>query len=116
MTYVATRFLSAGGVLALGLALHLAYCTPLFASEQSGDEAVLRSLTERFFAAHQKKDLDELISLWSEKSPELAATKQSFAAHEKIELKSVSIGKVVVEGERARVRLVVEISAVDGKT
>src|SRR5690348_2726365 len=91
----------------LPLALCLACLMPLVATAQSADEALLRALTEKFFAAYQQKDLDGLMRLWSAKSPDLAASKQSFeqslAAVERIELKSLTIGKLTVDGDKANV-------------
>ena len=54
----------------------LASLHPLHPSVPS-DEADLRALVERFFAAYAQKDLDGFMALWSEKSPEFAARKQT---------------------------------------
>lgn len=51
----------------------LSISAPSFAQTSSADEGSLRRLVERYFAAYEKKDSAELISLWSEKSPDLAA-------------------------------------------
>src|SRR5262249_7579440 len=92
---------------------------PFPAFSQSADETALRNLAEKFFAVYRNSDLDSLIGLWSEKSPDLATNKQSFQqtfAVNKIELKSLKIGKINVENTKATVRVVAEISASDLKT
>jgi CHAT domain-containing protein/Tfp pilus assembly protein PilF/ketosteroid isomerase-like protein len=112
--------LSIVGRWSLLLGLCLACCLPPLAAAQSADEAALRTLTEKFFAAYQAKDLDGLMRMWSAKSADLAAGKQSFeqtfAAVDKAELKSLSIRKLTVDGDQATVRVVVEINAVEAKT
>jgi CHAT domain-containing protein/TPR repeat protein len=104
----------------LPLALCLACCLPLVAAAQSADETMLRTLTERFFAAYQAKDLDGLMLMWSAKSADLAASKQSLqqslAAVEKIELQSLAIRKITVDGDQASLRVALEINAVEVKT
>lgn len=91
---------------------------PVFA--QGDDEAAIRSLVERFFAAYQKKDLDGLMSLWSEKASDFAASKQSlqqtFNDHQTIEVKRLDIGKVTIEGSQGKIELSVEVSAVNART
>jgi CHAT domain-containing protein len=93
---------------------------PHTASAQSpDDDAAGRKLVEQFFDYYQKRDLDALMALWSEKSPEFAARKQEFQqtfAANKIELRRLTIGKIEVNGGKARIRAVAEISAEDIKT
>src|SRR5688572_19858941 len=80
---------------------------PSIAQTPSQDEASFRRLLERYFAAYEQKDLNALIGQWSEKSPDLASNKkslqESFAATQKIEIKSLSIGKIAMDGAKARV-------------
>jgi CHAT domain-containing protein/tetratricopeptide (TPR) repeat protein len=86
---------------------------------QSIDEVALRGLTDKFFAAYQKQDIDALMSLWSEKSPDYATSRQSFQqsfAANKIELKSTTTGKLTINSDKASLRVVVNSSAVDIKT
>lgn len=107
-------------VKSLCLALCILTIIRLPALAQSDDEAKLRSITERFFVAYQKKDITSLMTLWSANSPEYATTKvsfeQTFAGIEEIEMKSLSIGKVSSGGDRASVRVVVELKATDAKS
>lgn len=86
----------------------------------AADEAELRALAQEFYAAYAKKDLDGFLRLWSAKSPELdsrrTATQKLFADHEKIELKSLTVRKVTIDGEKAKLRVNVELNAVETKT
>ena len=103
----------------LKLALCLTLCLPCPARAETTDEAALRALAERFFAAYESRDLDGLMRLWSEKSPESTANKktfqQTFGAN-KIELKGLTIRLVGMENDRARVRVIVEQCLVDSAT
>jgi CHAT domain-containing protein/Tfp pilus assembly protein PilF len=86
---------------------------------QSTDETALRNLTEKFFTAFQKQDIDALMSLWNEKSPDYATSKQSFQqsfAANKIEVKSTMMDKLTVDDDKAILRVVVDSDAVDVKT
>jgi CHAT domain-containing protein len=89
-------------------------------SKSSADEAPLRALVDRFFAAYAKKDLDSFMQLWSAKSPEVDSRRKAmgevFGANGKIELINLSVRNVAIDGEKARVRVIAEISAVDAKT
>src|SRR4030095_2225837 len=86
---------------------------------ETADEAALRALTKQFFTAYESRDLDDLTRLWSERSPKLAAGKKTFQQifdANKIELKRLTIRQVIVENDRARVRIIVEQSLVDAAT
>src|SRR5262245_1589153 len=89
-------------------------------SVSAADEAALRALAQEFYAAYAKKDLDGFLRLWSAKSPELAsrrtAMQKLFSNHEKIELKSIAIPKLTVDGEKANARVEAEINAIEAKT
>src|SRR5262249_28600052 len=106
-------------LLILTLAFCLAPASPV-GSVQSSEESALRELVERFFEAYARKDLAGSMALFSKKSPDYARRKQNmeetFAECEKIEVKSLAIREVKVEGQRALVRVVVEMSALDAKT
>ena len=78
------------------------------ASVPPDEEAALRNLAYEFFTAYANKELEPWMRLWSAKAPALAPRRkqaeQLFATHEKLEVVSLSIGKVTVEGEKASVR------------
>src|SRR5262245_51619376 len=90
------------------------------------DEAALRALVERYFAAYAKKDPDAFMALWSDRSPDFAARReaiqQRFASLEKIEVRSLAVRRLVAEDSGvpgspgASVRVVVDISALAAKT
>jgi CHAT domain-containing protein/Tfp pilus assembly protein PilF len=89
-------------------------------SLQTADEIALRAVVEQFYAVYSKEDLPGFASLWSAKSPDLAARQQAleklFADNDKIEVKSLSTRKAKVEGERASIRAEIELNAVEAKT
>ena len=93
---------------------------PATAAQYSTDEAALRSLAESFFFTWTAKDLDGFLRLWTPKSPDLESRKQEtkklFVDHEKIEVKIVTVYKVTIDGEKARLRVDAEINAVEPKT
>jgi CHAT domain-containing protein/Tfp pilus assembly protein PilF len=90
------------------------------ASPQSSAESAARAVAEKYFPLYAAKDLDGLMSLWSEQSPDLESRKQElqnlFAGYEKIEVKSLAVLRVTIAGEKARLRVDVEINAVEAKT
>jgi CHAT domain-containing protein/Tfp pilus assembly protein PilF len=93
---------------------------PQVATAQSpGDDSVIRKLVEEFFGRYQKSDLDGLISLWSEKSPDVITRRHEFQqtfARTKIRLRKLTIGKTDVNKDKATIRVAVEIEAEDIKS
>jgi CHAT domain-containing protein/Tfp pilus assembly protein PilF/ketosteroid isomerase-like protein len=89
-------------------------------SAQTDDTAAIRKVVEQFFSAYAKEDIEGLMSLWSQDSTELTATKQSFqksvAELSNIEVKNLDIRKVTFEANEAKVRLQFEFNALDAKT
>jgi CHAT domain-containing protein/Tfp pilus assembly protein PilF len=86
----------------------------------AADEVALRALAEGFYSSQAKKDLDGFLQLWSAKAPELAvrriAMQKFFADHEKIEVKGLLIRNMTVEGEKAKLRIELEMNAIQVKT
>ena len=86
----------------------------------ASDNAALRALVEEFYGSYAKKDLDGFLRLWSATSPELAARRETmqklFVDNEKIEVKDLVIRKLAVEGEKAKLRVEVEMDAIEVKT
>ena len=114
------RRLSLIEVCILSLAIFILTCTSLLAfPAQNADEERLRNLTERFFTAYRDKNLNELMRLWNNKSPDYPSNKknfeENFSAVEKIELRSLQINKIKIDGEKASVRVVADINAVEPK-
>src|SRR5262245_23939900 len=86
---------------------------------RSAAESDLRPLVEQYFALYAGKDLDGLLSLWSEKSPEYASLKQSLQGQVASENNSVSlpaISRVKVEGEKASLRATINRTVTDPKS
>ena len=94
--------------------------TPVALKPQSDTETEIRVLIQRYFTAYERKDLNGLSSLWNEKSPEQAATMQSFqqtfAANTTIEMKRLDVQKITFTGDKARACVVIELNAIDAKT
>jgi CHAT domain-containing protein/Tfp pilus assembly protein PilF/ketosteroid isomerase-like protein len=99
----------------------LVTCLPsLVGNAQSDEQASVRHVVEQFFAAFQKKDLPGVIALWSEKSPDLVAGRQTmqqtFARYRTIEVKNPGLDKITVETNKATVQLIGELSVVRTQT
>ena len=102
------------------LSLLFLFCLAPETSAQTTTEVRLRVLVERFFGGYSRKDLDGAMSIWSKNSPDLAAITQrlrrAFAANDKIEFNGLTIKEVKVDGDKAAMRLVVDMKAVDART
>ena len=83
-------------------------------------ETTLRSVVDELFVAYAREDIDGYLKLWSAKSPDLATRRKAledlFAANDKIEVKALAFRKVNVEGDKASVRVALELAAIDSKT
>ena len=94
--------------------------TQRLASATVADEAALRVLVEEFYASYTKQDLDGFLRLWSAKAPELAPRREImqklFVDNEKIEVKGLVIRQMAVEGEKAKLRVELEMNAIEIKT
>ncbi|HEY6333147.1 MAG TPA: CHAT domain-containing protein [Blastocatellia bacterium] len=93
---------------------------PMFASvhAQTVPQSEVRAIAERFLCAYQKKDIEALIALWSEQSPELAATKQAlesaFSEPGGAQVKSFTVSRITLSGDKAAVRIVTEMTGAAG--
>jgi len=80
------------------------------------DEAELRVAAEKYFAALAHEDAEGLGALWSQASPEYEASMKSlrgmFAALDRIEAKDLRVVKSEIGGDRARLLVWIELSAV----
>ena len=95
-------------------------CSPAVRAQAPDDDSVLRDLTRNFFEALREKDFEKLQSFWSAKSPEVATfiadVKKKFAEVGPIQLKSLDITRVTVEGAESAVRVTVDSHATDLKS
>jgi CHAT domain-containing protein/uncharacterized protein HemY len=119
---------SAFRVSSLTLALNLSLICAVFSQTQSSSttstvarssaEPDLRAVVEKYFALYSGKDLDGLMSLWSQKSPDYASFKQNLQgqfATEDYSFTIPAISRVKVEGELASLRATVKLTATDLK-
>jgi len=85
---------------------------------QSADETALRRLVERYYAAFVNNDLKTLLSVMSQESPELAELRNDFVrlAELRIELKSLIVEKITVEGDKGVVSVLVNRAMTHIKT
>ncbi len=115
------RWLSLVVLTALGLQSFVYAQEPAqTSSASSSDESALRALLDQYFAAYARADLEACVRLWSAGSPNLAARKdvldKLFKTNDNIDVKNLAIRKLNTDADRANVRLVVELSAIDVKT
>ena len=84
-------------------------------AQRQEDEVLVREAARKFFEATQRKDLETLRNLWSEKSPDLpvfmARVQQVFASVGDIELRNLAIQRVTLEGTKADLRVTLEMQA-----
>lgn len=88
-------------------------------SSQSADEAALRSLIERFYAACAKKDAPAALALWDDRSPAFIVQKselETLVQSEQVDVSRVTIGEVRVNGDSASVRASANIFAFNSST
>ena len=87
---------------------------------QTADEVAVRSLAEKFFVAFQNKELNPLMSLWTEYSPDHKSSRQffqsTFTRLDKIQIKNLTISRVTFNAGKASVRVACEMTALDAKT
>lgn len=83
------------------------------ATEQGSEESALRAVMEKFFAAHEKKDLAQMLALWSEKSPDYTASRQAFEkrlAEADYGFTQPEISGITITGEKASLRCRVDLT------
>src|SRR5262249_38109444 len=88
-------------------------------SSQPPAEPAVRALVEKYFALYAAKDLDGLMGLWTEKSPDHASLKQNLQrqfATESYSMSLPTISRVKVEGEKLRLRATVNLTVTDLKS
>src|SRR5262245_2252596 len=87
---------------------------PLTETTQSlaNDEPAIRALVGRLFELYERKNLSQLMALWSDKSPFLAESKNTFRgvfnAYEKIASRNFEIRLIKVDGEQTTLRVMAE--------
>src|SRR5262249_10911204 len=90
------------------------------AEPAAADQAAVRQVIERFFAAYAKKDLDAFMALWSPTAPDLdkrrGFMKTIFAETGPITVKDLTVIRTTVDGATAQLRARVELAGNDAKT
>ncbi len=106
-------------ILPLALILAALPSSPCAADGDADDKAI-RDLAGRFFDAYASKDLDAIMALWSEKSPDYEARKKTmaglYAQTGPIGLKSMEVVRLRRDGGAASVRVRAELTGNDLKT
>lgn len=111
MTFISQRKRSLSALFVLS---YLLIWLPVNAGAQNDDQAAVRRVVEQLFAACQREDLAGVMALWSEKSPDLVAnrqsTQQTFAIYHIVAVKSLDLNKITVQADTAIVQLIAELS------
>ncbi len=93
--------------------------SPAPAIQDSLDQEALRTLVEKYFALYAAKDLDGLMGLWSEKSPDRSTFKQNMErqfATESYSLGLPTISRVKVEEDKVSLRATAHLTVIDLKS
>jgi CHAT domain-containing protein/uncharacterized protein HemY len=89
------------------------------AARAAPEEAALRAVTEKFFTAYAGKDLEGIMALWSEKSPDLASARQKFRQELNsgdYRFTSPAFSRLKSFPDKTSFRLTIEQTAIDPKT
>ena len=107
-------------IVAMACALALGKGPRFVSGIQSTSQSEIRTLTENFFAAIQHKDIEAVSAFWSNDSKEKreATEKLSvlFGSVREVQVKSVALTKLTLEGEQATACVSTQIDAMDAKT
>src|SRR5215510_6373862 len=89
------------------------------AIQDSSDQEALRAIVEKYFALYAAKDLDGLMELWSEKSPDRSSLKQNLErqfATEGYRSSLPTISRVKVEEDKVSLRATAHLTVIDLKS
>src|SRR5215475_14138451 len=112
-------------LLASSLSLSGAVFSPVQSSasvlnaSQSSAETEARALAEKYFALYAAKDLDGLMGLWSEKSPDRSSFKQNLErqfATESYSLSLPTISRIKAEEDKVSLRATARLTVIDLKS
>jgi CHAT domain-containing protein/Tfp pilus assembly protein PilF len=102
------------GILTLTWPVCINHPLGVYSLAQSNDGDAIRTLVQRLLESYQRKDLESLISLSSQKSPLLAENKKifqgEFAAYKKIIVKGFNISQMKIDGKIATLRVAAEMA------
>ncbi|HLN02965.1 MAG TPA: CHAT domain-containing protein [Bryobacteraceae bacterium] len=99
-----------------GLAIAVVLCvSPIRVAAQQPDEAGIHLLAQKLRSAYGAKDLDAILSLWSDSSPQRAAardaTQKLLSAGSGVEIRESTVRAPEFDGDHARLRIEREITA-----
>src|SRR6266545_3958522 len=112
-------------LLALSLSFNVAFLAlsqPVSSApaiQNSSDQEALRALVEKYFALYAAKDLDGLMGLWSEKSPDRSSLKQNLErqfATESYSLSLPTISRVKAEEDKVSLRATARLTVIGLKS
>lgn len=86
---------------------------------QSSDEEISRALVDKYFVSYAAEDLDGVMSLWSEKSPDYASHKQNLQrqfATEDFSVSDTVISRIKVESGKVSLRVTANLTAINRKS
>jgi CHAT domain-containing protein/uncharacterized protein HemY len=89
------------------------------AASTISEEAALRAVVESYYAACDKKDMAGVMALWSNKSPNLEAYRQTLQqqfANEDQSYGSPAVSRVKVENDSANLRATIAITSINLKS
>jgi CHAT domain-containing protein/TPR repeat protein len=93
--------------------------SPGFSTIASNDADAVRGLVGSLFESYQQKNLDRLVSHWSDRSPFVAENtkilQEEFAAYEKIAVNGFEIRKMQIEGDMASLRVAADLAITRAK-
>ena len=89
------------------------------ASASQADEAALRGLIDKYFAAYAQEDLGAMVRLWNDKSQDLAIRfqemQQLFTTEDQT-LSNLSVAKISIRENRAVLQVTAEVTTVNAET
>jgi len=89
------------------------------ADDPEKNDNELRAVIEKFFELYANEDLEGLMRMWSEKSPDYAARKKAMAelfAKEDYRASNLTITRVKVDGDKASLRASVQVTTLNTQT
>ena len=107
------------GLRAFHVGACLLICLTLSVFGQKDDQTAIHGQINRFLEAYQKGDIKAVMSLWSEKSPDLGAGKREMEqlfTNNKIEVSGLNFVKTLIETATARLQFTIDVRAINTQT
>ncbi|MFL6273814.1 MAG: CHAT domain-containing protein [Blastocatellia bacterium] len=116
------RIISAIIILALvgALPVQAARAPSRLVMQEAADEAGLRDLVQRYFAAFARKEIDAVAALWSAQSPDYVAIRHAigglFEDARSITVNHLNVMRVTFGADGARVRVAADLTVIDAES